>query len=149
MKKRKLLLAILFLLSSQLFPQEGIEGKKDKIRTLKVGFITNALALTPDEASKFWPIYNANDKKQLEIRHQKTKSIKCRLESDLGKMTEKEASALLVQLENNEDQLYQIRKKYVATLRTILPAAKIIQLKKAEEDFNRKLLQQYRDKGTK
>jgi hypothetical protein len=34
-------------------------------------------------------------------------------------------------------------------VRTILPAVKIVKLKKAEEDFNRKLLQQYRNKGQK
>lgn len=147
MKTNKLLLILLFLLSIHSFAQTQMEDKKEQIRALKVGFITNELALTTDEATKFWPIYNAYDDKQFEIRHQKMKAFKQRMDADLEKMTEKEASALLAQMENTEDELYQIRKKFIANLKSILPSIKIIKLKKAEDDFNRKLLQQYRNKG--
>jgi len=147
MKTNKLLLILLFLLSIHSFAQTQMEDKKEQIRALKVGFITNELALTTDEAAKFWPIYNAYDDKQFEIRHQKMKAFKQRMDADVDKMTEKEASALLAQMENTEDELYQIRKKFVANLKGLLPSVKIIKLKKAEDDFNRKLLQQYRNKG--
>ncbi|HQZ25600.1 MAG TPA: sensor of ECF-type sigma factor [Flavobacterium sp.] len=147
MKANKLLLILLFLLSIHSFAQSQMEDKKEQIRALKVGFITNELALTTDEATKFWPIYNAYDDKQFEIRHQKMKAFKQRMDADIDKMSEKEASALLAQMENTEDELYQIRKKFIANLKSILPSIKIIKLKKAEDDFNRKLLQQYRNKG--
>lgn len=147
MKANKLLLILLFLLSIHSFAQSQMEDKKEQIRALKVGFITNELALTTDEATKFWPIYNAYDDKQFEIRHQKMKAFKQRMDADIDKMSEKEASALLAQMENTEDELYQIRKKFIANLKGILPSIKIIKLKKAEDDFNRKLLQQYRNKG--
>jgi hypothetical protein len=62
-------------------------------------------------------------------------------------MSEKEASAFLNQMESTEEELFLLRKKFISTLKGILPATKIIKLKKSEEDFNRKLLQQYRDKG--
>ena len=129
------------------FAQSSMEYKKEQIRALKVGFITNELALTSEEASKFWPIYNAYDDKQFEIRHQKMKAYKGRMDADLEKMSEKEACTLLAQMESNEDELYQLRKKFIANLKGVLPAVKIIKLKKAEDDFNRKLLQQYRNKG--
>jgi len=32
--------------------------KQEDIEALKVAFITKELALTPDEAQKFWPVYN-------------------------------------------------------------------------------------------
>ena len=147
MKTNKILLVLIFLLSIHSFAQSQMEEKKEQIRALKVGFITTELALTTDEATKFWPIYNAYDDKQFEIRHQKMKAFKQRMDADLEKMTEKEASALLAQMENTEDELYQIRKKFIANLKSILPSIKIIKLKKAEDDFNRKLLQQYRNKG--
>ena len=147
MKTNKLVLIIIFLLSIHIFAQPSRGEKKEQIKALKVGFITNELALTPDEASKFWPIYNAFEDKQFELRHQKMKAFKERMDSDLDKMSEKEASALLAQMESNEDELYQIRKKFIVSLKGVLPPVKIIKLKKAEDDFNRKLLQQYRDKG--
>lgn len=147
MKTNKLVLILIFLLSIHSFAQSRMEDKKEQIRALKVGFITTELALTTDEAAKFWPIYNAFDDKQFEIRHQKMKAFKQRMDADLDKMSEKDAAALLAQMENTEDELYQMRKKFVANLRGVLPSVKIIKLKKAEDDFNRKLLQQYRNKG--
>ena len=147
MKTNKLSIIILFLLSIQLFAQPRLEEKKEQIRALKVGFITSELALTAEEAAKFWPLYNAYDDKQFEMRHQKMKSYRGRIEADLNKMTEKEAANLLAQMESNEEQQYQIRKKFVTSLKGILPSVKIIKLKKAEDDFNKKLLEQYRNKG--
>ena len=147
MKTKKLAFIILFLLSIPLLAQPSRGEKKEQIKALKVGYITNELELTPDEASKFWPIYNTFDDKQFELRHQKMKAFKARMDADLDKMSEKEASALLAQMESNEDELNQLRKKFINSLKGILPSVKIIKLKKAEDDFNRKLLQQYRDKG--
>ncbi|HWR94343.1 MAG TPA: hypothetical protein VN192_03990 [Flavobacterium sp.] len=149
MKTSKIILIIIFLFSIPVFSQSQMEGKKEQIRAMKVGFITNELALTSEEASKFWPIYNTYDDKQFEIRHKKMKAYKGRMDGDLDKMSEKDASALLAQMENNEDELYQLRKKFIANLKGVIPAVKIIKLKKAEDDFNRKLLQQYRNKGSR
>lgn len=147
MKTNKLLLIIVLLLSVHSFAQPPMGEKKEQIKALKVGFITNELSLTPDEAAKFWPIYNAFDDKQFELRHQKMRAFKDRMNDDLDKMSDKEAAALLAQMESNEDELYQNRKKFIASIKGVLPPIKIIKLKKAEDDFNRKLLQQYRDKG--
>jgi hypothetical protein len=148
MKTNKLLF-ILFLISLSSFAQSFLEEKKEKINALKVGFITSELDLTAEEATKFWPIYNAYDDKQFEIRHQKMKAFKNRMDADIEKMSEKEAATFLAQMENTEDELYQLRKKFVANLKGVLPSVKIIKLKKAEDNFNRKLLQQYRNKGPK
>ncbi|MDD5149197.1 MAG: sensor of ECF-type sigma factor [Flavobacterium sp.] len=147
MKTNKLLI-IIFLISIHSFAQNRFDEKKEQIKTLKVGFITNELSLTSDEAARFWPIYNTFDDKQFELRHQKMKSFMHRMDGGtLDKMSEKEASDLLNQMESNEDELYLNRKKFIASLRGIISPIKIIKLKKAEDDFNRKLLQQYRDKG--
>ena len=150
MKTNKLVLIILFLLSIHSFSQTKYDEKKEQIKTLKVGFITNELSLTTDEASRFWPLYNTFDDKQFELRHQKMKAYKSRMDGDaLNKMSEKDAAILLAQMENSEEELYSIRKKFIINLKGILSPIKIIKLKKAEDDFNRKLLQQYRDKGSK
>jgi Spy/CpxP family protein refolding chaperone len=148
MKTNKLILIALFLISIHLLAQPPKEeGKKEQIRSLKVGFITSELSLTAEEATKFWPLYNTYDDKQFELRHKKMKAFRERMEEDLDKMSEKDAANLLSQMESNEEELYQIRKKFVTGLKGILPSLKIIKLKKAEDDFNKKLLEQYRNKG--
>jgi hypothetical protein len=143
-------LPILLLLFSFNFYAQGerMKEKKEQIKALKVAFLTTELDLTTSEAEKFWPLYNTFDDKQFELRHQKMKTLMIRMNDDgLDKMTEKEASAFLAQMESNEEELFLLRKKFTANLKSIIPAIKIIKLRKSEEDFNRKLLQQYRDKG--
>lgn len=150
MKTYKQFLIILFLLSVPSFAQQRPDVKNEQIKALKISFITNELALTSDEAARFWPVYNAYDDKQFELRHKKMKSFKDKMSDDnLTKMSDKEASALIAQMESNEDELCQIRKKFMSSLNGILSPIKIIKLKKAEIDFNRKLLLQYRNKGPK
>jgi len=125
---------------------DNFKEKKDKIKSLKIAFITEELSLTTDEAAKFWPVYNAFDEKQHELRKQKFHSFAGKADDNMENLSEKEALTLLASIESNEDELYQIRKKFVTNLKAFLPAVKIIKLKKAEEDFNRKLLKQYRGK---
>ncbi len=49
MKTNKTILIILFFLSISSFAQQGMNEKKEQIKALKVGFITNELALTTEE----------------------------------------------------------------------------------------------------
>lgn len=120
-------------------------GKREKVKALKTAFITTELSLTQQEAEKFWPIYNAFEDKQFELRHEKMKSYMKRMDSDLETMTEKDASNLLSQMESVEEEMHLLRKKLVADLKSVISSHKIIKLKKAEEDFNRNLLKQYRE----
>lgn len=145
MKYFKILLVAIVLFPFLMTAQGGkFKEKKEQIKALKIAFITEELNLTSVEAEKFWPLYNVFDEKQHQIRQQKFTS---RLDNtSVDQMNDKEAAALLSQIENNEEELYQLRKKFISNLKSILPSVKIIKLKKAEEDFNRKLLKQYRDK---
>jgi Spy/CpxP family protein refolding chaperone len=148
MKINKWLPLFLFLITLNGFAQSRLKEKKEQIRALKIAFITDELKLTTDEATKFWPLYNNFEEKQRELKQQKIRSYMKRFESnEVEKMSEKEATTLLNQMENTEDEMYQLRKKFVSNLRDVLPPVKIIKLKKVEEDFNRKLLKQYRDQG--
>jgi len=144
------ILPLILLFTCSFYAQENIKDKKEQIRSLKVAFFTSELSLSSQESEKFWPLYNAYDDKQFEIRHQKMKAFKGKMNGDaLDKMSEKDASTLLNQIETADEELFLLRKKLTKSLRTILPAVKILKLKKSEDDFYRKLLQQYGDRGKK
>lgn len=144
MKTFTFTLLILFL-SINSFSQDG--NKKDRIKALKTAFITQELDLSKEESEKFWTIYNAYDEKVFELRHQKLRAIldKCRPEN-MDKLSEKEASALLQQINAIEEELYVLRKKLINDLSLQITAKKIIKLKKAEDGFNRQLLKQVRER---
>ena len=149
MKIKSLIIIIITLTCTFSFAQNGrlMKQKKEQVKSLKVAFITSELDLTADESVKFWPLYNAFDEKQSEIRRTKMKSYLDRMDSEnFDTVSEKEAATLLSQMESSEEELHQLRKKFISNLKSVIPAVKILKLKKAEEDFNRKLLQQYRNK---
>ena len=151
MKNRIVITLVLFLMSTSIFAQDGRNREKmEQVKSLKIAYITNELALSSEEAAKFWPVYNDYEEKQRLVKRQKMGNYMDRMDTGaIDKMTEKEASAVLAQMESNEEELFQLRKKFVANLRNVIPPIKIIKLKKAEENFNRKLLKQYRDKNRK
>ena len=130
--KTKFLLPFLLLFVSTVSFSQGFRGKKEKVKALKVAYITDELNLTTEEAQRFWPIYNAFDDKQAELRHEKMKAILDRFEpGSVEKLSEKDASSLLVQMEIIEETLFALRKKFIKELQSVLPAKKIIRLKKA------------------
>jgi Spy/CpxP family protein refolding chaperone len=149
MKISKILPLLIAFVSLNVIAQDGpiIRKKKEQIKALKVAFITNELELTSDEATKFWPLFNAFEEKQQEIKKQKLKGYLKRVDNDsFDNLSEKDATTMLAQMESTEDELYQLKKKFMASLKGVISPIKILKLKKAEENFNRKLLQQYRDR---
>ncbi|MBF4465364.1 sensor of ECF-type sigma factor [Flavobacterium sp. LC2016-12] len=151
MKIKNILPLLMFLISFSFYAQnDKVDEKREKIKAYKVSFLTTELELTSTEAEKFWPIYNAFDDKQYELRHEKMKTYLRKLDDDkINSISEKEAASLLYQIESTDKELYLLREKYMSNLKKILSAKKILKLKKSEDDFNRKLLKQYRDKAGK
>ena len=151
MKAKNIFTILLLSLSIGFYAQgKKMLEKKEQIYALKVAFITNSLSLTSAEAERFWPIYNSFEEKQFDLKRQKSISYNKKMDVEtLGKMSDKETLAVLTQMEATEDELFQLRKKLIINLKSVLSPVKIIKLKKAEDEFNKKLLQQYRNKVTK
>lgn len=125
---------------------QGKDEKRERIKALKTAFITTELDLSSDEAAKFWPVYNAFDEKQFEIRHQKMRALGKKIDA-VDSMTDKEALAIIDQMESLDDESVQNKKKLISSLKSIISPKKIIKLKKAEDEFQRKLLKQFKEKG--
>ncbi len=144
MKAKKNIFILMFILMSfSAIAQNDRTEKKEQIKALKVAFITSELDLSSDEARKFWPLFNAFEARQFEIKTQKMN----KMDNDyIDKLSEKEALALLAKMEDVDEDLYQNRKKFIASLKGVLPTLKIIKLKRSEERFNKRLLHQFREK---
>lgn len=141
---KQLVTLLLLCLSGILHAQK--DEKREQIKALKVSFLTTELSLTPDEAAKFWPIYNAYDEKQFKIKHEKIRPIISKMNDGIDKMSAKDAECNLAKMEGADRELYNLKAKLIDDLKPVIGPAKILKLKKAEEDFKRKLLEQYKDK---
>ncbi len=136
--KNAVLIVFMILCSWSTYSQNS--EKREKIKTLKVAFITERLSLTETEAQKFWPIYNAYETEKDEQRrmgYEKRKQIS-------EDMTETEAKAMLKDFVSFERERENLRANFVESLLKVMPAKKIIQLKLAEDEFNRKMLHEYK-----
>lgn len=138
--KKIILILILTCYVSSAFAQHP---KRKKIKALKTAHITNELNLTSSEAEKFWPIYNSSQKKHHELRNE-SRELRRRLKENLDAISENEAKVILQKSISLQNRMHKQRNKLTTDLIKFLPAKKIILLKKAEDDFNRKLLKQFK-----
>ena len=118
-------LLILLLIIGGLSQIKAQDGNGEKIQSLKIAFITQKLQLTPDEAQKFWPVYNQYDD---EIR-----SIQ---------LNDKNGPAL-----ENEEKLLNIRKKYLASFEKVIGPQKVNRLFNAERDFRDILIRRLQNRN--
>jgi hypothetical protein len=93
--------------------QNGGESRAEKIQSLKIAFITQKLQLTPEEAQKFWPVYNQyqTDVQNLQLNRKDGNVIE------------------------NEEKLLDIRKKYLSSFEKLIGPQKTNSLFNAERDF--------------
>ena len=108
---RILPILVLFTTFNFYAQSERMKEKIEQIRAMKVAFLTTELDLTSSEAEKFWPVYNAFEDKQFELRHQKMGAfIKKIKDGSVNQMSEKEANTFLNQMESNDEELFMLRK---------------------------------------
>jgi len=141
---KKLLPILIFLISINAFAQQKRGERHSKIKALKVAFITEKLNLSELEAQKFWPIYNTFDNNTSKIRFEDMRKMRYELRRGMETLTDKEANDLLDRFIEADNKLYNERVQLVTKLRKVISAKKIMLLKSSEDDFNKKMLEQYK-----
>ncbi len=118
---------------------------RQKIKLLKITFITEAINLTPQEAEKFWPIYNLHSNKMQQAKRALNENLisEIRLAGGIENITETKAQKLIDKTLFLEQQITDTKIKMIQELSNVISAKKIIKLQKTERDFNRRLLQEF------
>lgn len=140
-------LALTFIIATTTIAQEDKESKREKIKALKVAFITERLELTPDEAQTFWPVYNIYDSRVNDIYDTERKVMR-ELRTDFDTMDEAAATKTLQTIQSLEKQKLDARAELLSGLKDKITSKKTLVLFKAENDFRRDLIRKLRgDKG--
>lgn len=143
-RKITILAPILFLVATlSLSAQERQDW--DKIKSLKVAFITERLNLTPKEAQSFWPIYNEHQSEKEGLFKEERFEIGSEIKN-LDGLSDAQASELLARMQKLEEEKYKMEKSYIEKISKTISAKKTILLMRSEEDFKRQLIKQYRQK---
>ncbi|TXD48269.1 sensor of ECF-type sigma factor [Polaribacter sp. IC073] len=148
MKKYTIILT-LFLTAFQAFGQHSQESR-DKIKALKVAFLTQELKLTSMEAEKFWPVYNKHEEEidllRTKVRLEFKKKIK--EVGDLNNLDESQAKKLVLLKLDLEKKMVAGKIDFNTTVSKFLSYKKIMKLHLSEREFARELMRKY-GKGRK
>jgi hypothetical protein len=125
MKKYIYLVAIIATISLNAMAQKG-----ERLEAMKIGFITERLNLSSDEAKVFWPVYNKFTDDFKKLRQSSKGKISDEM-ADMPTMTDVEAEKVLNDMVNFKIQEADLLKKYAAEFKKVLPVKKVVLLFKA------------------
>lgn len=149
----RLLLSAFMLLTTSLAIAQGDDlpnipdDKLEEIKAQKVAYITQKMGFTPEEAQKFWPIYNQFDK-ELQASRKEMRDFNRSIKKSDTELTEAEATQLIDKELSTRQKELDTRRKYSAEFKKNLGAVRTVKLHQAERDFNKELLKRMREKGT-
>ena len=96
---------------------------RQDVRSEKKQIIAANLELTDTEATRFWPVYDQYSAELTELGDQKYALIK-EYAQGFGKLTDEQALSLIKRSLALDEQLAQLRSKYVTIFNKVLPGTK-------------------------
>lgn len=142
--KKYIIILILFLSAFQAFGQHSKESR-DKIKALKVAFLTQELQLTSVEAEKFWPAYNKHEEEIDLLRNKGRLEFKNKIKEvgDLSNLDEADAKKLVLLKLELEKKMTAGKIDFHAKVSKFLSYKKIMKLHLSQREFARKLMRKY------
>jgi len=136
-------IALLMLMSiTMTFAQDGPrekvdrKGRKDKIESKKIAFITESLDLSPEEAQRFWPVYNEYKGKMKEVRGDRSDRPK----NNFDEMTDAEAEVAINENFDRQQRELDLKRVYYKKMADALSSKKVAKLIMVEKRFKNEVL---------
>lgn len=137
------LLSLIFLFIQFTWVQAQ-EDRYEKIKSIKIAYITEQLSLTTAEAETFWPVYNDFENRRNKIRDERRKvtdyfrdNVDSMSDNDIKKTLDEYIESFTTE----NDLLIEYNKK----LGEILPPEKVMKLHMAEIQFRHHLIEQLKE----
>jgi len=144
MKNTMILLLCLCTLGAYAQPDRDEPKRGEKVEALKRAFITSELSLTPVEAEKFWPIYNAHEETQ--------KTHRKELKKVMDKMDAVGENQKAFESLNNEISALRVKEveedsNFMIACSKVIGVQKTAKLPGIEREFHKILLDEVGKKG--
>lgn len=146
--KRFIHISFLLLIATSfnfLHAQDNRQGDRqfDRFRSEKVSFLTDKLQLTPDEAQKFWPLYNELEKKRLETQRLR-RELEYKVQFSATPLSKNDMIQLTRDFSSSMKKEAELGVQYNEEFLKIIPPEKVLLLYKSENEFRMHLLRRYR-----
>jgi Spy/CpxP family protein refolding chaperone len=144
MKKNCIALLLLLLLSGSFLSLQAQDNSQksrherfQQIQNYKISFLTSKLELSPEQAQKFWPLYNQYDAERKKMFHQTriTRDAKLSALSD-QELREKLNTRLAMQ-----QNMVELDKAYMDRFLKVITPRQLAVLYRSEDEFPRILLE--------
>lgn len=136
----KHLLLALLLLTTVSMGRVMAQSDMQKIESQKIGYITNRLNLTTEQAPQFWAIYNEYNGKKKEL-NRKVRQLTG--ENSRQGIAPNDAAVLsnLKELNNAKQKIGELDDEYMPKFLKVISPTQLQELYKAERSFTRQLLE--------
>jgi hypothetical protein len=139
--KRQTIICITLLSLLPITESIGQNANLERFSTYKIGFFTKKLNLSPDEAEKFWPVYNDFEKKRNQIRRDKIMLVRDFNQNE-SILTNKQLTEMGDKLAGYISEESNLAISFHNRIREILPPAKVIRYYQAENQYKIMLLKE-------
>ena len=140
--KSILITLILLLLAWEGFAQRPGQIDPEKLQAARIAFITTRIDLKPEQAEKFWPIFNEyNDKREATMRQI------AELNRNTESITEDQAKDRIKKRFELQQTMLNEEQQFVQKASGVLTAKQILMLNNIARDFTRQLYQRQRGGG--
>jgi Skp family chaperone for outer membrane proteins len=139
---KNFVLLLLLICSTSIVAQRS--ERDEKIKAFKTAYFTESLSLTTAEAEKFWPIYNTYDDNMDALRRKERAEVWSYFKKGLDEISEEKSNLLIDKIVFYDSEELKYKQKLYQDLKKVISSRKILKLRKAEHDFKRRLLEEYK-----
>lgn len=146
---KRLLTILLVIYSLNAIAQSN--ERMERLKALKVAFLTEKLDLTPKEAQSFWPIYNAYNDDSEKIRQNQRKEYRQNVKrgEKLSDLADEVSAKFVASFLSAEEEQLKLKKKLASDLKTVISSNKMWLLIRAEDEFKQKMIEEYKKRRKK
>ena len=116
---------------------------RQRLENARIAYITDKIALTPEQAQRFWPLFNEFTAKRKELRQQTRAGLR---HQDFSDMSDKDIRAALDEQFKLRQGEINLEKDYVDKFAKVITLRQVAQLMQAERDFTKELIQRLDDR---
>lgn len=141
MKKIILLNVVILFLGMAAYAQKPTtEYDKEKLEAARVAFITNRLDLKPEQAEKFWPLFNQYN----EERRKMMGKVSTLNRESMQELTETRAKEIIQKRFSIQQQLLAREKLFMDEITKVISPQQAIKLGGVNREFTRQVYQRHR-----
>lgn len=122
------------------------ENRRERIKSLKVAYLTEKLDLSPEEAAAFWPVYNEYEDNTFELKATLGKTLRKIVMENSEAISEQEAVETHKRVMALREEIAKAELNFQKKTPQLLGAKKALYLDIYQERFKRELLKKFQER---